>query len=80
MTVGKPHPTAAPSPSGTATPPTPWVRASPVLAPPAIAVPAPVAPSVIATSPDSVYVVTLSALLVAGAISAATIVFVRRSD
>jgi hypothetical protein len=80
VTVGKPHPTAAPSPSATVTLPTPIGSRLPVLAPPEIAVPAPVAPSVIATSPTSVYVVTLAALLVAGAIAAATIVFVRRSD
>jgi hypothetical protein len=35
---------------------------------------------VVATSPVSVYVATLAALLVAGAIAAATIFFVRRSD
>jgi hypothetical protein len=35
---------------------------------------------VVATSPVSIYVVTLTALLVAGAIAAATIIFVRRSD
>ena len=80
VTAGKPHPTAALSPSATATFPTPVGSRLPVLAPPEIAVPAPIAPSVVATSPTSVYVVTLAALLVAGAIAAATIVFVRRSD
>jgi hypothetical protein len=80
LTTGKPHPTAAPSPSATVALPTPIGSRLPLLAPPEIAVAHPVAPSVIATSPTSVYVVTLAALLVAGAIAAAAIVFVRRSD
>jgi hypothetical protein len=43
-------------------------------------VPTPAAPSVIVTNPASIYVVTVAGLLIAGAIAAATIVFVRRSD
>ncbi len=80
VTLGKSHPTAAPSPSVTATLPAPVASSLPVLAPPELAAPAPIAPSVIATSPTSVYVASLAALLVVGAIAAATIVFVRRSD
>lgn len=78
--AGTPHPAATPSPPAPQPQQGPAGSRPPVLAPPALAVPVPVAQGVIATNPVSIYVVTLGGLLVAGAIAAAAIVFVRRSD
>jgi hypothetical protein len=52
----------------------------PLLAPPALTVPSPAAPATASTTPVAIYVITVSTLLLAAAISIAALVLVRRSD
>ena len=61
-------------------PRTPVGERLPPLAPPGLSVPSPAVVGAVPTSPVSVYVVTLSMLLVATALAVAALVLVGRSD
>jgi hypothetical protein len=61
-------------------PRTPVGERPPPLAPPGLSVPSPAVMGAVPTTPVSVYVITLSMLLVATALSIAALVLVRRSD
>jgi hypothetical protein len=52
----------------------------PLLAPPELTVPSPAFAGAASTSPVSIYVITVSMLLVATAIAIAALIVVRRSD
>jgi hypothetical protein len=58
----------------------PFGERPPPLAPPGLTVPSPAVVGAVPTSSVSVYVITLSMLLVATAIAIAALVLVRRSD
>jgi hypothetical protein len=62
------------------TPRTPAGQRPPLLAPPGLIGPSHAAIGAVTTTPVSIYVVTVSALLIATAISIAALVLVRRSD
>ena len=59
---------------------TPVGERPPPLAPPGLTAPSPAVVGAVPASPVSVYVITLSMLLVATAIAIAALVLVRRSD
>jgi hypothetical protein len=61
-------------------PQVPIAQRPPLLAPPDLTVPVPGIAGAVSTSPVSIYVITLSTLVVATAIAIAALVLVRRSD
>jgi len=73
--VGAPRPVAA----ALHVPRDPVDQQPPLLAPPALTVPSPPAPAAVSTTSVPIYVITLSTLLLATAISIAALVLVRRS-
>jgi hypothetical protein len=58
----------------------PIAQRPPLLAPPGLTVPVPGVAGVVSTSPVSIYVITLSTLVVATVLAIAALVLVRRSD
>ena len=61
-------------------PQTPIAQPPPLLAPPDLTVPVPRVAGAVSTSPVSIYVITLSTLVLAAVIAIAALVLVRRSD
>ena len=83
VTAGAPPTVAKPTPPAVSTPSPgtiPVQQQPPVIAPPALTVPPAASIVTVPSSPVSVYVVTLSTLAVAAAISVTALILVRHSD